>query len=206
LRLAGAVQLVQRIAQIVLRLGVTGRDGDGAGECRQRLLEMAAAQMNMPQIVMTLCEIGLEFQRLAISCPGLLYFAKMQQRIAEIIIGFGIIRFQTHRTAVRCHRLPETILKAQGIAHMKVRLGETRLGGDGPLQRGLRLAMLALAELRQRAIDMHLGKVGPEGQHLTIKRFSLGEAAGLVQAQGLTQLGVEQGRLCGHGASFWTAI
>ena len=59
--------------------------------------------------------------------------------------------------------------------------------------------MLALAELCKRTIDMHLGKIGPESQDLAVKRFGLGEAAGLVQAQGLTQLGVEQRGLCGHG-------
>lgn len=65
---------------------------------------------------------------------------------------------------------------------MKVCLGKIWPGGNGALQRGLRLAILALTDLRKRTINMHLGKVRPECQHLAVKRFGLGEAVGLVQA------------------------
>jgi hypothetical protein len=38
---------------------------------------------------------------------------------------------------------------------------------------------------------MHLSKVWPEGQQVAIKRLGLDEAAGVVQTQGLMQLGFQ---------------
>ena len=76
---------------------------------------------------MDLRVVGPDFQRFLILRDAVVDAAPMGQRVAQVVVGLGVVRLDFQRLLIMCHRLIEAPLAGQGNAQVVVGLGVIRL-------------------------------------------------------------------------------
>src|SRR6516162_4019544 len=113
--------------------------------------------------------------------------ALLHERIAQIVVGFGMHRIEAYALPIMRHRFVQAAERSERIADIAVEIRGTIVARD-------RLAdevdgnFIAAGLVRDHAEKMHaIGVVGIEREYLAIKPLRLVEAAGLMQCQGRSQ-------------------
>ncbi len=168
-RQAAIVRLeLAHVRQIEVDRRLVGRQFDGAFERRRGFLEAAERLISHTQIVAGPEAFGLDLERPEVLCDRLFQAIELEQGVAEIAIGVGIVRTACNRPLVVLDAALGMALSQQDIGQIVVGLGVVRAvvenleiapgrldvlagGIEQVAEREMRIEMLRL--VRNRAVE-----------------------------------------------------
>jgi hypothetical protein len=179
LRRRWSTQIRQDIAEVIASLGIIRAQTHGLSVARRRLRRSAQVQ-NIAEVVVSLRIIRSEPHGLAAARFGLCQPSDTKKRHAEIVVSLGKIRPEAQRLPVARLRLCQPAEVQQCIAKVVVSVWMKTARLDRPANQINRqlIAPNLMGDDTQQMQSVGMCRIG--GQYLTIPRFGLLEAAGLM--------------------------
>ncbi len=202
-RLAELALLLQRVAQVDMRLGEIRLQSECLLKPGQGLVGQILISKDGAQVVVGLGEIGPKSQRLPVVDRRFVEFALVLEHVAQVVVCLGNLRRQSERLLEPSHGLVEFALAPEDVAQVIVCLEEARFKSRGLLILGCRFVQSALLDEHVAQVVVDLGGVGPQRERLAIGRGSLGQPPGtmfaLCQGEQRIKFAGPSGRWAGRG-------